>query len=47
MKATAATKWAPLRTSERAVARAAKEQEDEIAPNIDARERLLNPGFPR
>ncbi len=46
MKATAATKWAPLRTSERAAASAANEHDDEAAPNTVASDTLLKPGSP-
>ncbi len=46
MNATAATKCAPLRTRERAAARAANEHEDEAAPKAVARETLWKSGAP-
>ena len=47
MKATAATKCAPLRTRARAVARAANEHEEDTAPNSVARATLRHPGPPK
>ena len=40
MKATAAMKWAPFRTSARAAASAANEHEDEAAPKTVASDTL-------
>jgi len=46
IKATAATKCAPFSNKDRAVARAAKEHEEDIAPNNVDKERLLKSRAP-
>jgi len=46
MKATATMKWAPFITKERAAARAAKEQDDEMLPNPVESAMLLNETSP-
>ena len=47
IKATAATKWAPFTISALAVAKAAKEQDELIAPNNVARLTLFVPALPK